>query len=131
MAGHFETLLTGLADSPAQRLSQLSLLSEPERRMIVCDWNRTAAPYPGDRCINELFEAQAKETPGATAVVYGDEAMSYEELDHYLVTGKAPAELKGKIESMIAASSHKRLPPLVADFSGKTASRKIEVKPQD
>ena len=40
--------------------------------------------------------------------------LSYEELDGYLVTGDAPDELREKIESMIAASNHKRLPPPVA-----------------
>jgi len=40
--------------------------------------------------------------------------LSYEELDRYLVTGDAPNELREKIESMIAASNHKRLPPPVA-----------------
>jgi NAD+ synthase len=42
--------------------------------------------------------------------------LSYEELDRYLVTGEASEELKEKIESMIAASNHKRLPPPVAGF---------------
>ena len=41
---------------------------------------------------------------------------SYEELDRYLVTGQASPELREKIESMIAASNHKRLPPSVANF---------------
>ena len=46
----------------------------------------------------------------------GELGLSYEELDRYLVTGKASPELKEKIESMIAASNHKRLPPSVANF---------------
>jgi len=41
---------------------------------------------------------------------------SYEELDRYLVTGEASNELREKIETMIAASNHKRLPPSVANF---------------
>ena len=46
----------------------------------------------------------------------GEMGLSYEELDRYLVTGEAPNELRKKIESMIAASSHKRLPPPVANL---------------
>ena len=46
----------------------------------------------------------------------GELGLSYEELDRYLVTGEASNEMKGKIESMIAASDHKRLPPPVASF---------------
>ncbi|MFC1950061.1 NAD(+) synthase [Chloroflexota bacterium] len=45
---------------------------------------------------------------------------NYEELDRYLVAGKASTERREKIESMIAASDHKRLPPPVANFSGST-----------
>jgi len=46
----------------------------------------------------------------------GELGLSYEELDRYLVSGEASSEVKGKIESMIAASDHKRLPPPVASF---------------
>ena len=46
----------------------------------------------------------------------GELGFSYEELDHYLITGEASNELREKIESMIAASNHKRLPPPVANF---------------
>jgi len=46
----------------------------------------------------------------------GELGLSYEELDRYLLTGKASNELKEKIESMIAASTHKRQLPPVADF---------------
>ena len=46
----------------------------------------------------------------------GELGFSYEELDRYLVTGQANAELRRRIESMIAASNHKRQPPPVARF---------------
>ncbi len=46
----------------------------------------------------------------------GELGFSYEELDRYLVTGEASNEIKRKIESMIAASDHKRLPPPAASF---------------
>jgi len=42
--------------------------------------------------------------------------VSYEELDRYLTTGEAPAELKQKIESMMAISEHKRQPPPLPNF---------------
>jgi len=46
----------------------------------------------------------------------GELGLSYEELDHYLITGEASSELKQRVESMIAATEHKRLPPPVASF---------------
>ncbi len=42
--------------------------------------------------------------------------LSYEELDRYLTTGVASSAVRRKIESMIAASHHKRQPPPVASF---------------
>lgn len=44
----------------------------------------------------------------------GELGLSYDELDRYLVTGEASAEVKKRIESMIAATQHKRQPPPVA-----------------
>jgi NAD+ synthase len=54
----------------------------------------------------DLWEGQTDE---------GELGFSYDELDRYLVSGKA-AEIKKRIESMIAASEHKRQPPPVANF---------------
>ncbi len=47
----------------------------------------------------------------------GELGLTYEELDSYLISGKASNELRDRIESMIAASDHKRLPPSVASFN--------------
>ncbi len=46
----------------------------------------------------------------------GELGLSYEEFDRYLVSGEASNEVKRKIESMIAASDHKCLPPPAASF---------------
>jgi non-ribosomal peptide synthetase component F len=70
-----------------------AMLSDAERQQILYEWNRTQAEYPKDVCIHELFEAQVKRTPEATAVVFGEERVSYGELNrranrlaHYLRT---------------------------------------------
>jgi len=46
----------------------------------------------------------------------GDLGFSYDELDRYLASGQASDEVRGRIESMMAAGSHKRLPPTVPTF---------------
>ncbi len=45
------------------------------------EWNATRADYPRDACVHQLFEEQARRTPDATALVYGDRKLSYRELD--------------------------------------------------
>ena len=46
----------------------------------------------------------------------GELGFSYDELDRYLVTGEASDEVRRKIESMMAASDHKRQPPPKSAF---------------
>ncbi len=46
----------------------------------------------------------------------GELGFSYDELDRYLASGQASAEIKKKLKSIIAAAEHKRQPPPVADL---------------
>jgi NAD+ synthase len=55
----------------------------------------------------DLWEGQTDE---------GELGFSYDELDRHLATGEASAEIKKRIQSMIANSEHKRQPPPVAKF---------------
>jgi len=91
MAGHFLTLLEGIAANPERRIEELPLLGEKERHQLLVEWNDTRADYPSDRCIHQLFEAQVERTPDAIAVVFEDQKLTYRELNtranqvaHYL-----------------------------------------------
>jgi amino acid adenylation domain-containing protein len=77
MLGHLERVLEQVAADADVRLSQLDLLSAEERGLVLEAWNRTAAEYPADRCIHELFEAQAAQTPDAVAIEFEGEPLSY------------------------------------------------------
>src|SRR3569833_1501182 len=79
---HFEILLGGIAAKPGCRLSELPLLGEAERRQVVVDWNSTTTEYPRDKCIHELFEAQVERTPNAIAVAFGNQSLTYQELNY-------------------------------------------------
>ncbi|MCP4659375.1 MAG: non-ribosomal peptide synthetase, partial [bacterium] len=86
MLSHFENLLRGLTEDPSagsgpRRLGELSMLAGSERQQLLVEWNDTAASYPRESTIHELFEAQAARTPEAVAVVLGEEQVSYRELN--------------------------------------------------
>ena len=78
---HFENLLTGIVSNPRQRLSELPMLSEPERQQLLVDWNQTATEYPRDRTVSELFEEHAARTPEAVAVTFDERSLTYQELN--------------------------------------------------
>nr|VFJ75373.1 MAG: amino acid adenylation domain-containing protein [Candidatus Kentron sp. FW] len=81
MGEHFQVLLRGIVEDPERPVSQLPLLTEAERHRILVEWNDTQMPYPQDKCIHELFEAQVAKTPDAVAVVFEDEEVSYFDLN--------------------------------------------------
>jgi amino acid adenylation domain-containing protein len=78
---HYETLLSGMIESADQSLARLPLLNEADRRQLAVDWNRTAADYPRNLCVHQLFEAQARKTPDAIAAAFESEQLTYRDLD--------------------------------------------------
>ncbi|MBV9107973.1 MAG: AMP-binding protein, partial [Gemmatimonadetes bacterium] len=81
MAGHLARVLEQVVADADVRLSQLELIDEAERALVLEEWNRTDAEYPAGTCIHELFEAQASRTPGAVAVRFEEESLTYAELN--------------------------------------------------
>ncbi|MFI8192533.1 non-ribosomal peptide synthase/polyketide synthase [Streptomyces sp. NPDC085946] len=83
MSRHLHRLLDGMAEGPHRTLAELPLLSDGERRTLLDAWNppAPAGRAPADATLPELFEAQVARTPDATAVIHGDERLSYAELN--------------------------------------------------
>lgn len=80
MLTHFQNLLKGAVADPGQRLSELPLLTEVERRQLL-EWNRSGARYPAETCLHQLFEAQVAQTPNAVAVAFEGARFSYQQLN--------------------------------------------------
>ncbi len=103
MVGHFRTLLASIAADPERRIDELPMLTAAERRQVLVDCNRTAADFPRELCLHDLFDAQADRTPDATALVFGGERLTYRELDrranqlarHLIGLGVGPGERVG------------------------------------
>jgi amino acid adenylation domain-containing protein len=76
-----EQLVEALETSPQKPIRELDVLPEAERAQVIEEWNATEREYPSERCIHALFEEQVARQPEATAVVYQDERLSYEELN--------------------------------------------------
>jgi amino acid adenylation domain-containing protein len=81
MMEHFRALAESAANSPDRPLSKLAMLSEGERAKVLVSWNAHAKPLPERESVKELFEEQVARTPDASAVVFGDDRLSYEELN--------------------------------------------------
>jgi amino acid adenylation domain-containing protein len=75
---HFAWLLSGVN---ATTIGAIDIVGDAERQQLLFDLNRTEIEYPKHRCIHEFFEEQAAKTPAATALVFGDQEFTYDELN--------------------------------------------------
>ena len=102
LAGYYERTLNAMVSGPLENHSTVTLLSNLERQQVLVEWNDTQVAIP-DACIQEVFEAQVAGGAEAVALVFGEEEVSYEELNrranqlaHYLrQQGVGPEVLVG------------------------------------
>jgi len=78
---HFEELLSAIIAAPEQAAAKLDFLSTQEKDLLLNGFNNTAAAYPQNRTIVDLFAEQVIKTPEVIAVISGEERLTYRELD--------------------------------------------------
>jgi amino acid adenylation domain-containing protein len=80
LAGHYRTLVEGLAADPALPVSRIPLMASGEREAVLAAVRRDG----GALCttpVVRLFEEQVARTPDATAVIDAATSLSYRKLD--------------------------------------------------
>jgi len=91
-AEYLRRVLTQMVEQPEQALSSVSLLSTEQHQQIVHDWNRTERDTSAMPDTVARFEAVARCTPEAVALIANDRQLSYRALNqaanrlaHYLI----------------------------------------------
>jgi amino acid adenylation domain-containing protein len=115
MLGHYEKIIESIAANPDQCLSDIPLLTDDEREQLLVERNNTAMDFPRGKCVHELFAEQAALTPKSMAVVFGQESLTYEELNwranqlahHLKFLGAGP-------DSLVAISMERSLEMMIA-----------------
>src|SRR5689334_3860313 len=101
--GYLVAMLRAMVADARQPVARVELLAPAERTLLLETWNATQTPYPSEQCIHALFEDQVARTPDAIAVVQGEIALTYAELNaqanrlaHRLIAlGVGPDQLVG------------------------------------
>ena len=78
---HFVNILSAVSDDPTLPIAAIPILDESERHHLVIECNDTAAAYPRDLPLPELFARQAAKTPDAIAVVAGALSLTYRDVE--------------------------------------------------
>ena len=80
MLGHYQTLLEAVTADPGVIVAKMPLMTAAESQQILVDWNRTELRFPGDACLDQLFDEQADHTPDAIAVTFEGQQITYRQL---------------------------------------------------
>jgi amino acid adenylation domain-containing protein/non-ribosomal peptide synthase protein (TIGR01720 family) len=91
MIDHFKILLSSIVSNPQNTIGLIPLLTKSEEHQLLVDFNNTKTDYPRNKTIVDLFEEQVSKTPRATAVIFENEPLTYQQLNeksnqlaHYL-----------------------------------------------
>ncbi|NUK21023.1 non-ribosomal peptide synthetase, partial [Streptomyces lunaelactis] len=79
--GHYQAVLASVAADAQQKISAIDLLSDRERHQLLSEFNDTAADYPDQHCLHDLFEEQVQRSPDAIAVEFESSRLTYRELN--------------------------------------------------
>ncbi|MDQ0232871.1 non-ribosomal peptide synthetase [Metabacillus malikii] len=63
-------------------ISQLDILPPREKDLLITDFNSKKAEFDRTKTVHRIFEEQAAKTPDKAAVVYGNQTLTYKELNH-------------------------------------------------
>lgn len=81
MLSHFARILNNILQDADQKVVDVEYLSSEERKKILFDWDNTHVPYSFDKSVIQLFEEQVGLVPNNTAVVFGENKLTYLELN--------------------------------------------------
>jgi amino acid adenylation domain-containing protein len=75
-------ILDAIARDPNQKIARLPVLADADRRQVLWDWNATSVVFEkGSAGLHELFVRQAARTPEQVALAFGQQTLTYGELD--------------------------------------------------
>jgi amino acid adenylation domain-containing protein/non-ribosomal peptide synthase protein (TIGR01720 family) len=71
----------GAEEAERVKVGEIEWLPSHELRQVLEDWPANRQAYPQQLCLHELFEEQVNRSPSAVAVVFGEDELTYAELN--------------------------------------------------
>ena len=98
LMARFRTLLLAAIASPYTRLSDLPMMPDDERDVVLHAWNRTELPLP-ETTVHGLVAERIRERPDSPAVIQGERTVTYGEL------GRRADDLAARLQSRVRAGA--------------------------
>ncbi len=80
---HFEVVIRQLSMNPEEEVDKLEVIGEDEKHLILETFNETKMPYPKGQSVIERFEEIVERYPDRVALEFGDDSMTYAELNGF------------------------------------------------
>ena len=77
----FEAFLSQLADRPEAPIDSHHTMTLEQRQQVIVDWNKTELEYPLHSTLHAEFSRQASQTPDQIAVRFGQQSLTYSEVE--------------------------------------------------
>jgi amino acid adenylation domain-containing protein len=74
-------VLETVISRPELTVADISLLTTAERQQLSTEWDQSPSGNKTGQCVHQLFERQVALTPQATALVFGEQSLTYQELN--------------------------------------------------
>lgn len=78
---HYVNIVRAIVENPSVRISEIAMITPEEREHLIYGLNQTTADFSRDRSIYQLFEEHVANDPDKTALIFGEERISYAELN--------------------------------------------------
>ena len=82
MLGYLVKAIQSITENPGDMLTDIPLMPDDERQLLMEEWNRTELPFPEKKTIHHCFEEQVDRTPEAPALTCRDKTWTYRELEN-------------------------------------------------
>lgn len=81
MVAHFLKIILTIGTDLKCKICEIDVLSQQEKNDLLYDFNHTQVNYPRDKTLQELWVEQVHKTPNNVAVLYGEQQVTFKELD--------------------------------------------------
>jgi amino acid adenylation domain-containing protein len=132
MLDNYKTLLTEVIAHPQREVGSISMLAPHEKQELAKGVSIAAGNYPVDKTLVDLFQEQVSRTPDNIAVSYGEQTLTYAQLNekanqlaHYLCE-------EGIKKEMVVAVCIDRSPEMMVALLGvmKSGAAYAAILPQ-
>ena len=81
MSIHYKNILENILENIDTPIYKIDMLSSDEKNKILYEFNNTRSEYEKDKSIIDLFKKQVHKTPNNIAIIFGEQQLTYKELD--------------------------------------------------